>query len=234
MCGRYTQTTNLRLIQEKFDLANEEMKELIENFRPNYNVAPTHMVQVIVQENDKLKMKLMKWGLVPSWAPDPKKFGFSTINARSEEIHTKASYKNLIPKRRCLIVADSFYEFEKVGKEKRPVRFMMKDKSVFSFAGLYDVWKKEGQNPIVSCTILTTQPNKTVAKYHNRMPVMLEAVNERPWLDPERKTYEDITPFLNPISEEQIIHYYANPAVNNVRNNAEHLIEEFDYSELGL
>ena len=231
MCGRYTQTTNLRIIQEKFDLANEEMKDLIDNFRPNYNVAPTHMVQVIVRENDKLKMKLMKWGLVPFWAPDPKKFGFSTINARSEEIHMKPTYKNLIPKKRCLIMADGFYEFAKFGKEKRPVRFILKDKSPFAFAGLYDVWKKGDSDPIVSCTILTTRPNEVVAKYHDRMPVILEPGKEKPWLDPELKTYEEVFPFLNPLPKKYMAHYFANPAVNNVRNNAEHLIEEFDYTD---
>ncbi len=230
MCGRYTLTANLRIIQERFDLANEEMDELINDFQPNFNVAPTNLVPAIIQNDHSRKLTLLRWGLIPSWAKD-EKIGFSTINARSEDIASKPAFKNLIPGQRCLVIADGFYEFRADGKVKHPVRFIMKDKSIFAFAGLFDRWKKSSGEIISSCTILTAEPNALVGKVHNRMPVILSKEYESRWLDPALDSYDAVRPLLKSVPDEMMKAYDANPAVNNVRNNGPHLIEPFDYSD---
>jgi putative SOS response-associated peptidase YedK len=230
MCGRYTITSNLRVIQERFDLAKQEIDELIQSFAPNYNVAPTHLVPAIIQDDRSRKLTLLRWGLIPSWAKDAK-IGFSTINARSEDIASKPTFKRLIPHQRCLVIADGFYEFRADGKVKHPVRYILKDKNLFAFAGLFDRWKKSSREIITSCTILTTEPNALVRKVHNRMPVMLTRENESRWLDPALDSYDALRPLLKPVPEKMMRAYDANPAVNSVRNNGPHLIEPFDYSD---
>ncbi|MBL7995526.1 SOS response-associated peptidase [bacterium] len=234
MCGRYTLTATLRVIQEQFDLANDDIKEIIDNYRPNYNVAPTHKMPIVIQVEGKRSLKLMQWGLLPSWSKTDKP-QFNTINAKGEEIAQKPTYRNRIKNGRCLVIADGFYEFEKHGQDKWAVRFIMKDKKPFAFAGLYDNWhgttSKGEKKSISSFTIITTSPNKIVEPVHTRMPVILSRADEKEWLNPDYQKYDDVSHLLKPFSDKSMMRYYANPGVNRAGNNSADLIEEFDRSE---
>ncbi len=235
MCGRYTLTAFPRVIQETFDLAYDDVKEIIENYRPNYNVAPTHHMPVVYQEDGKNRLKLMQWGLLPSWSKT-EQLKFSTINAKGEELPEKPTYRNCIKNQRCLVVADGFYEFEKHGQDKWAVRFIMKDKKPFTFAGLYDTWNgtttKGEKKTISSYTIITTSPSKIVEPVHSRMPVILTKDVANEWINPKYQKYEELSHLLKPYEDSDLVRYYANPGVNKAGNNSVELIDEFDRSEI--
>jgi putative SOS response-associated peptidase YedK len=232
MCGRFTVTRSIRQIQERFDVPNADVKKAEDLFSPNYNVAPTDRVPVVLFDGTQNRLELMRWGLIPPWAKDEKS-GAPLINARDDGIAEKPAFRDSIPSQRCLVVADGFYEFHAVGKTKRPIRYVLRDKSLFAFAGLYAKWIKPDANTILlSCTIITTEPNSIVARIHNRMPVILPKESEKHWLDPRLESYGDIKRFLLPMDASAMAEYYANPAVNSVKNKGEYLIEPFESNDL--
>ena len=152
MCGRYTQTASPKDLILRFGFQSQELV-----LKPRYNLAPGQLAPVIVNEEGK-SLQMMQWGLVPSWAREPS-IGYKMINARSETLAQKNSFKALLPGRRCLIVADGFYEWAKLGRNKAPMRFTLKGGEPFAFAGLWDRWKKPDGNELKTFTIITTQSN---------------------------------------------------------------------------
>ena len=167
MCGRYryfpSEFSDLRLtwnLDEVFGL------------KPRYNIAPTQEAPVIVQAAGKRTLELFRWGLIPWWANDPA-IGNRMINARAETLAEKPVFKQLLVGRRCLVLADGFYEWRKEGKEKVPMRFMLKSGEPFAFAGLWDGWKQQDRSLLRTSTIVTTEPNDVLRPIHNRMPAML-------------------------------------------------------------
>ena len=170
MCGRFT-FIDIEDIRERF-------KTEPINLKPNYNVAPTQNVPVILNH----QLSMFRWGLIPSWAKDPS-IGHKMINARAETVDEKPSFKHSLQRKRCLIVADGFYEWKKEGATKRPHRITLKNKELFGFAGLWDTWKSPLGEIINSCTIITTTHNELMAEIHDRMPVILSRDSERVWLD---------------------------------------------------
>ena len=141
-------------------------------FKPNYNVAPTHNVAVVTNESER-QIEFQRWGLIPFWAKDMKT-GFKMINARSETLLSNGAFKHAFKRRRCLILADSFYEWKKEDGIKIPMRIGLKDWEPFAFAGLWESWtNKETNEEVRSCTVITCHPNDLVAPIHNRMPVIL-------------------------------------------------------------
>jgi putative SOS response-associated peptidase YedK len=175
MCGRYTLKVDVKTIAEVFGV--EPTMEI----PARYNIAPTQEVVTILQ-NGSAHLAQLRWGLIPSWAKD-ETIGSRMINARAETLAEKPSFKGLLRSKRCLVIADGFYEWKKEGGSKTPMYITMKSGEPFAFAGLWDIWKNPDGEAIRSCTIITTEPNDVVAPIHNRMPAILTPEGREIWLD---------------------------------------------------
>ncbi|GAV23570.1 SOS response-associated peptidase [Carboxydothermus pertinax] len=213
MCGRFSMAEDFTVLEKLFDLEPIDFP-----LKPRYNIAPTQDVPVVLWDNGR-RLKLFRWGLIPSWAKDPA-IGNKMINARAETIDQKPSFKNLLNKKRCLILADGFYEWEKRGRKKIPYRIILKDKRPFAFAGLYDLWRSpEGRN-VYSCTIITTMANALVARVHERMPVILKDDIISLWLDSTISDFNLLKSFLVPYPEVEMDMYEVTPLVNSPQNDS--------------
>ncbi len=218
MCGRYTLKTPIDVLAEYF-----EVEEYPSSLTPSYNIAPTQEVAAIVEEDEKRKLEMFRWGLIPSWAKDPS-IGNKMINARAETVSEKPSFRSAFKKRRCLIVADGFYEWQKTDSGKQPYHFRMKDSSPFAFAGLWETWDKEGEK-IRSCSIVTTDANDLMNEIHHRMPVILHPENYGAWLDQGFEEKEALTDLLRPYPSEEMKAYMVSRRVNKPANNEPSVIE---------
>jgi putative SOS response-associated peptidase YedK len=178
MCGRFTASFEFREIKLLFNVQRD-----LPSFASRYNIAPSQEVAVIVQNEGVNELKPMKWGLVPSWAPD-RSVGDRMINARAETVTEKLSFKRLVQQQRCLIPADGFYEWRREGNGKVPVWIHLKKKEPFAFAGLWDLWRDSEGQMLHTFTIITTVPNALVRPIHNRMPVIFDRLSAKQWLDP--------------------------------------------------
>lgn len=214
MCGRFSQTKSKQDIKKRFNV-----KKIPDGSGELYNVAPDGNIPVILNDAPD-EVTLARWGLVPSWSKEPRT-SYSMINARAETLLEKPSYKRLIEKRRCLIIADSFYEWKKTDGKKQPFRIMLKSDELFAFAGLWDLWEKEG-NALISCSIITTSPNALVAKIHDRMPVILARDAERAWLSdiPVKEALAQLRAY----EAKDMKAYPIATAVNNPSNNTPEII----------
>lgn len=212
MCGRYTLLKDELEILEEFDI-----DEPIDSYQPSYNIAPGQNVLAIIHDGKKKRAGYLRWGLVPSWAKD-EKIGYKMINARSETAHEKPSFKKLMSQKRCLIVADSFYEWKKVDGEKQPKRIQVKDRNIFTFAGLWDKWVQDDK-VLFTCTILTKEANTFMRNIHHRMPVILPKEKENEWISPIKFHPEQAHKFIHSIEMEELTAYnvgsYVNAAINN-------------------
>ncbi len=216
MCGRFTLSTNMDDLQERFDF---EARDLV--FRASYNVAPTQQVLAVLGSADdggKNQPEIMRWGLIPFWAKDPS-IGSRMINARSETVAQKPAFRNALQKRRCLVLADGFYEWRKEGKDKVPMYICSRSREPFAMAGLYETWKLPEGEPVRSCTIITTTPNKLMEPIHNRMPVILPRGAEATWLDRENEDQDALTSLLMPYPEGEMEAYVVSTLVNSAKNN---------------
>lgn len=194
MCGRYTLSTPSDDIALLFDIS--ELMPL----PPRYNMAPTQEAAVVrvVEPGGPRRLDLLKWGLIPYWAKEAA-IGNKLINARSETVVEKASFRTSFKKKRCLIPADGFYEWKKEGKLKQPYLIHRKDAKPFAFAGLWSTWRNpEGGQPVETFTILTTDANDLLRPLHNRMPVILDRENFDLWLDPKMEDAEKLQSLLVP------------------------------------
>jgi putative SOS response-associated peptidase YedK len=219
MCGRYTITVTMEELLEQYLLE----WPMVPFHRPRYNVAPGQLVPAIIHDGQKRRIGELKWGLVPSWAKDDKQ-GFKMINARAETIEDRPAYATLLRRKRCLIPADSFYEWRKSGGSKTPMRILLKSRRLFSLAGLYDTWVAPTGNKLSTCTVITTSPNELMAEIHNRMPVILDPEAETVWLDRGRHT-DELRALLQPYPSERMEAYPVSPIVGNVKNETKECIE---------
>ncbi|MFB3079434.1 MAG: SOS response-associated peptidase [Lysobacterales bacterium] len=170
MCGRYTLATTPEMIAHSFDVRLDNF-----DFIPRFNIAPSQSVLTICSGNAGKQARLMRWGLIPFWAKDAK-IGYKMINARGETVADSRAFKYAFQKRRCLIPADSFYEWQGSGKSRQPIRIMLKSEEPFAFAGIWETWTDKSvpdAEPVLSCSIITTAPNSIIEPIHNRMPVIL-------------------------------------------------------------
>ena len=216
MCGRFSLAEDAFQLQRYFEFL------LTEEFPPRYNIAPGQPILAVISDGQKRRAGTLKWGLVPSWAKDHK-VGSKMINARAEGIDEKPSFKDAFKRRRCLIIADGFYEWKKTGESKQPYRFIMKSKEPFAFAGLWETWKK-GERPLHTCTIITTTPNAVTKDVHDRMPVILPKEKHDLWLDPRNADTEYLKSLLMPYSAEEMEKYPVSTHVNNPKNEMAELL----------
>ena len=219
MCGRYSLFADFREIEERFGEATFEEDE----YEESYNIAPSQMVLSVINDGVKNRLGYLKWGLVPSWAKDSK-VGFKMINARAETVHEKPSFREAFKKKRCLIVADSFYEWKRTENRKVPMRIKMKNNELFAMAGLWESWKSPSGELVHTCTILTTEPNDLMSTIHDRMPVILKQKDEQSWLNPEVMTIDELKPFMIPLENGLLEAYEVSDKVNSPKNNASDLI----------
>jgi putative SOS response-associated peptidase YedK len=216
MCGRFTLRSPANRVAEAFALA--EPVEL----RPRYNVAPSQTVAVVRLEDDQRRLVQLKWGLIPSWADDPA-VGYKMINARAETAASKPSFRSAYKSRRCLIVADGFYEWQKVGAKKQPYYIRMKGQRPFGLAGLWERWKRDEQE-IESYTILTTEANELMAPIHNRMPVIVAPDDYQLWLD-TGASLDRLPELLKPYPGDTLEAFQVSTVVNNPRNDVPECVE---------
>ena len=216
MCGRYTLTIDIKTVAEKFGVpANLDTS-------PRYNIAPTQEV-VSVMRNGESHLAWLRWGLIPSWAKD-ESIGSRMINARAETLTEKPSFKGLLRSKRCLIVADGFYEWRQENGSKTPMYITLKSGEPFAFAGLWDLWKSPGGEHIRSCTIITTEPNDLVASIHNRMPAILSPGTYADWLDPDIRDEQTLSHWLAPYPAEEMMARPVSRLVNDPKRDSPELI----------
>jgi len=215
MCGRFVNTSSREELSIRFGFDDIPEGAL---FEPRYNIAPSQEHPVLIVSQDRRVVQMMKWGLVPHWSKDPK-IGYKMINARSEGIEEKPSFRGPIKKRRCLVIADGFYEWLKPDKKtKVPYYFRLKSGEPFAFAGLWDLWDK-GDEPLKTFTIITTTPNELMEPIHNRMPVILKEEDEGRWLDPENINPDDVVELLKPYPSEEMECFKVSTIVNSPKND---------------
>lgn len=209
MCGRFTITLAADEVHEQLELG-----ELPRDWQPRYNVAPSQPVAAVTDAQSR-DVEWLRWGLVPYWAKDVA-IGNRLINARSETAAEKPSFRQAFAQRRCLILADGFYEWQRA-KEKKfpsiPHHFHLKDRSAFAFAGLWERWRSPEGEELRSCTILTTSANGVVAPVHDRMPVMLSGADLWTWVGPAKP--EELMALLKPYPESLMDGYPVSRVVNN-------------------
>ena len=211
MCGRFSQTTDVRTIAQRFGVPRPTAESAA--WTPHYNIAPTKTV-VVVSDDGARYLTEMRWGLIPSWAKDPA-IGNRMINARAETVATKPAFRVALRKRRCVVVADGFYEWQKQGRGKQPFRIVLKSREPFGFAGLWDTWTAPEGEAIRTCTIITTETNEVLKPIHDRMPVILTREAEAAWLDLTMQDPALLLSLLKPYPAQEVEAYPVSPWVNN-------------------
>lgn len=224
MCGRFVGFRPLEELIDHFpiDVSKVDVSE-------NFNVAPSQEVLAIARYEEKNHLVKFNWGLVPFWAKD-KTIGNRMVNARSETAATKPSFRSAFKKRRCLILADGFYEWKGDKGNKQPMFLTLPDGNPFAFAGLWEIWDNKGKDPIPyrSCTILTTEASESVRPIHHRMPVILKPGAYDPWLDPANRDIEILQDIINSRIYTELVSKPVSKQVNSVRNNSPDNIKQIE------
>jgi len=209
MCGRFVRITPIPVIANKF-----KAKQIFADLAPSYNIAPGQEI-VIINDEGVRQLIQCTWGFIPSWAKEPS-IGNKMINARSE---TVAEIRSAFKKKRCLVIADGFYEWKTEVKRKFPMYIRLKSKEPFGFAGLYNVWKAPDGNLLCTCTIITTEANEAVKPIHDRMPVILPGDAEDMWINPATEDKEALVGILKPYPSEEMEAYEVSTNVNFPQHN---------------
>jgi putative SOS response-associated peptidase YedK len=212
MCGRFTLRAPAKAVAKQFRVAEAPL------FEARYNIAPTQQVTAVRAADGARQLVTLRWGLIPPWAKE-RSIGNRLINARADTVATKPAFRSAFRKRRCLIPADGFYEWQKIKGGKQPYHIHMKDGSLFAFAGLWERWHNpEDGEEIESCTILTTDANDLMRPLHDRMPVILPEEVHDAWLDPAQQQPEDVMPLVRPFPSEALETTPVSAYVNNARH----------------
>jgi putative SOS response-associated peptidase YedK len=215
MCGRFALLTPGHDLLTQFDVTQTPVD--VSMIAPRYNIAPTQPVVIVrastSSADTQRELTFVQWGLIPSWAKDPK-IGSRLINARSETVAEKPSFRAAFKRRRCLVLADGFYEWQKLNGKKQPTFIHMADRFPFALAGLWETWQSPDGGELDTCTILTTTPNELMAPIHNRMPVILEPEDYNTWLIPGDQP-DQAMHLLRPFSSAQMAAYPVSTWVNS-------------------
>ena len=199
------------------------VQEITEDLQPSFNIAPTQNVAVVLRDGTT-RLVSMRWGLIPSWATDPT-IGSRLINARSETLTKRSAFKDAFKRRRCLVLADGFYEWQKTNGKKQPYFIGLKDQSPFAFAGLWERWKNPEGDAVESCALITTDANDIVRPFHDRMPAILQRQEYETWLDLEIQDTMALHKLLQPYPGEAMMAYPVSSFVNNPRNEASRCLD---------
>ncbi|MCC6543965.1 MAG: SOS response-associated peptidase [Nitrospirae bacterium] len=226
MCGRFVIFSSIRKIALEFSVDPGDMA-----FSPAYNIAPSQEILIVLFEGDRKLIKC-RWGFIPPWAKDMH-IGYKMINARAETLSEKPIFKSAIRRHRCLVVADGFYEWEKVGKEKKPYYIHLKSGRPFGFAGLYSYWQTPDDSLICTGTIITTNANSLLEPIHNRMPVIIPEDSRSEWLNPDIQDERRILPLLTPYDSENMEAYRVSTVVNSPGNDSPDNIKSYQELEAG-
>jgi putative SOS response-associated peptidase YedK len=218
MCGRFAQYSDLTTLQKAF-----QIQKVTCEVTPSYNIAPLQKALSIIH-HDGNRLGLLNWGLVPSWARDTA-IALKLINARVETLADKPSFRNAFKRRRCLILADGFYEWKSEGRRKQPWYFTLSSGGPFALAGLWETWKGTEDAVYHSCTIITTEAGQAVREIHHRMPVILTPAAHAAWLDPENQDPEQLKAILADGQVRELKQFPVSKHVNSTRNNDPSCIE---------
>ncbi len=217
MCGRYSLIASIAELGERFGFNGADAA-----YSPSYNVAPTQGVLTVVAENEARRAVRMRWGLIPSWAREAS-IGSRMINARAETVAEKPSFRTALRRRRCLVLADGFYEWRRTSAGKRPMRITNASGEPFAFAGLWDTWRDPQDETVTSCTIITTRANDLLRPIHDRMPVILQRDQEDLWLDHDVREPDALHEVLIPHSPGAMKAYEVSTLVNSPANDGPEL-----------
>lgn len=227
MCGRFSMFSHAKALKDRFNI-----EEVMISPEPRYNIAPAQRIATVVQREHR-QLTEMKWGLIPSWAKDSK-IGEQLINARAETVAEKPAFRSAFKKRRCLILADSFFEWQKRGEVKTPMLIRLRAMESFAMAGLYEYWKMRSGKVLESCAIVTTAANDFMKPIHNRMPVILRPENEDRWLNPDLQDPDQVKALLHPVADEFMESYEVSTYVNSPRNRDSSVIRPVNYQSTSL
>ena len=222
MCGRITLTTDKDDIQGRWGFIDPS--GVLDLIKPRYNIAPSQNSPIVTVKDDQRVLNMMRWGLVPFWAKEAS-IGYKMINAKGETIGEKPSFRKPFKVKRCLVLADGFYEWKKPDKKtKIPFRFVLKNRDPFAFAGLWDTWKDPNGEELLTFTIITTSANELMSPIHDRMPVILHEKDESKWLDPEFKDTDKLKSLLQPYPSDMMEAYEVSSIVNSPKNDRQDCI----------
>ena len=217
MCGRYSLKADLEDVQRRFEFIANDL-----TYSPRYNIAPTQPVLAVTNSEGR-RASYMRWGLIPSWAKSAS-VGNRLINARAETVAERNSFRTALIRRRCLVLADGFYEWQRAGNTKRPMRIVMSSGEPFAFADLWDAWRDLNGEIVRSCTIITTEANELLRPIHNRMPVILPPGMESFWLDHEVEDSGVLSSTLVPHPGEEMEAYEVSSLVNRPGNDSPEVV----------
>jgi len=230
MCGRFVGFRKLEELEKYFPIDRSDVKTAA-----NYNIAPSQEVLALVRRDQKNVLDLIHWGLVPFWAKDIS-MGSRLINARAETVASKPSFRTAFKKRRCLILADGFYEWKNVKGKKEPFYLTLPDKKPFAFAGLWETWDNRGKadQAYQSCTIITKPASKSVLPVHHRMPAIVSPEKYAAWLDPDIQDARAMEDILQNWTISELINQPVSRQVNNARTNAAANIKPLRQTEINF
>lgn len=223
MCGRFTLTRSAAEIEARFGVP------VPAGYKPRYNIAPAQEILALLADGQSRRLDVFRWGLIPPWAKDAK-IGNKLINARAETLFEKPSFRDAVKKRRCLVIADGFYEWRQTLQGKKtPVYVRLQSQEPFGFAGLWESWNAPDGQTVKTCTIITTEPNELLKPVHNRMPVIVPQEREDLWLEPSPKTAKELENILRPYRIEELELFDVSPLVNSPSNDGPECIQRIAY-----
>ena len=218
MCGRYSLVEDLGKLARRFGFDGDWL-----SFESAYNIAPTQDVLTVVGGETR-RGGFMRWGLIPLWAKNAS-IGSRMINTRAETVAEKSAFRDALRRRRCLVIANGFYEWQRAGAARKPMRVVLHSGEPFAFAGLWSVWKDPEGNRIPSCTIITTAANDLLRPIHDRMPVVLPREMEAFWLDDSVEEPDALRSVLSPYPDDEMEVYEVSTLVNSAANDDPKVIE---------
>ena len=217
MCGRFDCHSDISVILKVFKIDHIAIE-----YKPHYNIAPSQNI-IVIKDTGQRELIQCRWGFIPSWAKDPE-MGFKMINARAETVADKPAFQDAFRHRRCLVVADGFYEWVREGKVKQPVYIRLKSQTPVGFAGLYSSWLSPEGEDICTCTIITTDANELLRPIHDRMPVIIPQDKEALWLDPLTTEKEKFQHLLKPYPDDEMEFYRVSPVMNKPEYDSAEII----------
>jgi putative SOS response-associated peptidase YedK len=227
MCGRAYHTYTDEELEARYITEKRKRKPLAD-LQPNYNLSPTQIAPIVLMRDEEVTIEPMRWGLVPFWAKDLKSASkYSLINAKAEEITEKRSYQKAFERRRCIVPLSGFFEWKREGEgPKRPFAIYLKDHSILSVAGIWELWESQTTGEVIqSFSIITTQANEFMETIHNRMPVILNQKDEKDWLAPENHDVSRLKEYLKPCSSDWLSAYEVSILVNSPKNNRKEVLD---------